>query len=797
MPQTHASKRAPTWSRFLCDVRRASSRDDLVETTPVRRAVALRRKLAQRTLVALSVSMALPTLGQADGPEVRRLRVQRVGDASELVIEGEFPSPDYALRARDGGRTVVVDVVGATLPSGGLSGIGTTRLVSGVTAATTARGVRIEVSLATSTTYHAEAQRGRIRVRFDEPSTGASRGSGSQPAPREGAAASAGGAGTSAAGTAPRPAARAVTVESVHVERRNGRDRVVVRLDRSAPFRVQEESDGVSRLRIDGAQVAASAAGLLRGEGSSLIRRVRVRNEGTDAVVYVQRRGEAMETAIRQGDRIVWLFGRPMAGPDRPRSRTIAQEQAMVAAVGADGEMDTSEAAAFLTDVPMQIAGARAGRRYAGRRIDLDFKDADIHNILRLLAEVGGVNVVTSDDVSGTVTIRMRNVPWDQALDVILQAKGLGMVRRGNLIRVAPMETLEKERESAIARQKQQEQLAPLETRLVPVSYATAENLSARVGELLSDRGSVSVDERTNVMIVRDIVDNLDDAEELVRTLDTQTPQVLIEARIVEATSQYTRDVGIQWGGDATMSTATGNPTGLAFPSNVGLAGGNYDAETPTAGLSPFVATPASPSNFAVNLPAITGTGQGGAIGLSLGSVGGNVNLSVRLSAAEANGVVRIISSPRILTLDNHEAHIAQGTLIPYSQVSAQGVQTAFQEAKLELNVRPHVTSDGSVSMHVKVTRDEPDFTRTSTRGDPTILKREAETDLLTPDGHTAVIGGIYTRNTGRNVNQVPFFGDIPILGILFQRRVVRDDRNELLIFLTPRIVNRAESIRD
>ncbi len=196
-----------------------------------------------------------------------------------------------------------------------------------------------------------------------------------------------------------------------------------------------------------------------------------------------------------------------------------------------------------------------------------------------------------------------------------------------------------------------------------------------------------------------------------------------------------------------------------------------------------------------MNLPATTSTGQGGALGITMGALGGGVNLAVRLSAAESNGVVRIISSPRILTLDNHEAHIAQGTLIPYSQISAQGVQTAFQEAKLELRVRPHVTSDGSVSMHVKVTRDEPDFTRTSPRGDPTILKREAETDLLIEDGHTAVIGGIYTRNTGRQVDQIPLFGDIPILGVLFQRRRVRDERNELLIFLTPRIVNRAESL--
>jgi type IV pilus assembly protein PilQ len=175
-----------------------------------------------------------------------------------------------------------------------------------------------------------------------------------------------------------------------------------------------------------------------------------------------------------------------------------------------------------------------------------------------------------------------------------------------------------------------------------------------------------------------------------------------------------------------------------------------------------------------------------------MGSLSGAVNLNVRLSAAEAAGSVRIISSPRVLTLDNNEASISQGTLIPFSQVSAQGVNTAFQEAKLELNVTPHVTSDGSVAMDVKITRNEPDFGRVGANGDPTILEREAVTQLLVDDGDTAVIGGIYTRNTGRNVDQVPFLGDIPVLGVFFKRRRFREDRNELLIFLTPRIVNRA-----
>jgi type IV pilus assembly protein PilQ len=296
------------------------------------------------------------------------------------------------------------------------------------------------------------------------------------------------------------------------------------------------------------------------------------------------------------------------------------------------------------------------------------------------------------------------------------------------------------------------------------------------------------------VIIATDEREVLAQIEELLRSLDTQTPQVLIEARIVEATSTYTRDFGIQWGGDFTASASRGNPTGLVFPNSIGVAGGASDAQTITAGLSPVSRTTANP-NFAVNLPAAVGSGAGGALGLTLGSIDGNVNINVRLSAAESTGQLRIVSSPRILTLDNREALIAQGTLIPYSQISAQGVQTAFQEAKLQLRVRPHVTADGSVSLHARITRDEPDFNNTGARGDQMILRREAETDLLIPDGRTAVIGGIYTRNTGRNVEQVPGLGDIPILGVLFQRRRNSDRRTELLIFLTPRIVNRAESL--
>jgi len=522
-------------------------------------------------------------------------------------------------------------------------------------------------------------------------------------------------------------------------------------------------------------------------------------------VIEIDRVGDQQGIVSVDGKKLVWAFD-PARGAQSPiggtrHTVTVAREpepadipKVQSSIRGADGSepvvIEVGGAQAGFTSVlPAQAAG-----RYHGARINLDMKDTPIHEMLRLLADVGRVNIVAAEDVGGTVTIVMRNVPWDQALDVVLQAKGLGMVRQGNLIRVAQMSQLQKERELKLAAAKQEYELTPLETRLIPVSYATAEELQTRAKELLSPRGSIAVDQRTNVLIARDITGNLNNIEELVRSLDTQTPQVLIEARIVEASSRYLRDVGIQWGGDATFSEATGNPTGIAFPSKVTTSGGNYDSNTPTAGLSPFQRQVPQP-NFAVNLPAAVGTGQGGALGFSLGSIDNNFNLGVRLSAAEASGMLRIVSSPRILTLDNRQARISQGTLIPFSQISAQGVQTTFQEAKLQLLVKPHVTADGSIAMFVKINRDEPDFNQTSPRGDPTILKREAETELLVMDGHTAVIGGIYTRNTGRNIDQVPFFGDIPILGVLFQRRRASDTRNELVIFLTPRIVNRAEAL--
>jgi type IV pilus assembly protein PilQ len=481
---------------------------------------------------------------------------------------------------------------------------------------------------------------------------------------------------------------------------------------------------------------------------------------------------------------------KPKTSPALAGSKVVGTEDASIYS------FTKSKTAAAVSSVQPQVglAATQPKKKYTGKRIDLDFKDADIHNILRLLSDVGNINIVASDDVKGSVTLRMRDVPWDLALNVILAAKGLGKVKLAqNLYRVAPKATLEKEQQMKIKELKAKQVLKPLITKILPVSYAMAADLASKARDLLSSRGKITVDERTNVLIVRDVAENMSLIEQLIMNLDTQTPQVLIEARIVEATSTYSRELGIQWGGHVISSSATGNPTGLVFPNSVMVAGGGQDDQTPESGMNPF-GEEANP-NFAVNLPATVGTGSGGALGISLGSVANNANLNLRISALETDGILRIISAPKILTLDNKEAKIEQGTMIPYSQISAQGVQTAFQEAKLSLEVTPHVTADGSILMKAKITRDEPDFNNTGARGDPTILKREAETELLIEDARTAVIGGIYTRNYGKSYSQVPFLAKIPVLGWLFKKRTDTDRRTELLIFLTPRIVNRAESI--
>lgn len=758
---------------------------------------------AGRLAVCLAVLFMALGMGQHAVAEPGTLRVMNVtlgspADDTAEVLVTTSREPRYTARVANGGRRLLVDISDAVVTGAPAAIVEGNSVVAGVMtqAYPTQKLTRVLIQLKSQAKYRLEASPTSLKVtltRSDK--TGAASATLVKPLVK-----------TAKAAVAKAPSA----VSDVRFEHAPSGDQVLVDVTGSARFETFE-GQGRSRIELESTHLPTALQRKLdTGAFGGAVRSVSTYRKPSDprtvvidiehspaSHLSVERVGGALVCRVSEQEAHSMRSGIGTDGGVARKAVTVAREAEYELPI-VETSYNAAAGAVETTTEPNEADGFMPGmvaqQRFNGRRIDLDLKDADVHNVLRLLADVGRVNIVTADNVSGSVTIRMRNVPWDQALETVLQAKGLGMVRRGNMIRVAPLADLNKERELAIARRKSELELAPIETRLIPVSYADAQQLQQRAGDMLSPRGSLAVDTRTNVLIARDVAGNLNQVEELVRSLDTQTPQVLIEARIVEATSRYLRDVGIQWGGDATFSAATGNDTGVAFPNSIGIAGGASDQQTPTAGLSPVQQNVSNP-NFAVNLPAAVGTGQGGGIGLAFGSVDNNFNLNVRLTAAEQSGMLRIISSPRILTLDNRDARISQGTLIPFSQISAQGVQTTFQEAKLQLLVRPHVTADGSVSMHVKINRDEPDFNQTSARGDPTILKREAETELLVQDGHTAVIGGIFTRNSGRNLDQVPLLGDIPILGILFQRRRASDQRSELVIFLTPRIINRAEAL--
>ncbi len=428
----------------------------------------------------------------------------------------------------------------------------------------------------------------------------------------------------------------------------------------------------------------------------------------------------------------------------------------------------------------------RKRRIYRGRKVDLDFKDVDIHDLLRSLARAGDIDFVIPDNIKEKVTIKLTRVPWDQALEVILESKGLWYRRDGRIYRIAKRDVLAAEDKAEADRLRSLANREAPEPEVFPLNYADAEQVKKQLEPLLSPKGRIEVNKRTNSLIINDIAANRRRITQLVTRLDTQTPQIQIEARIIEARSTYVREIGIQWGGNANASAPGGNATGLVFPNSVSVAGGGEDNQTPLGGVT------AVPSDFAVNLPAAVGTGAGGAVGLSLGSVGGNLNLALRLSALEDQGTVRIISAPKITVINNVEATISQGVSIPISVISANGVQTQFVPADLSLKVTPKVSNDCYISLDLDIKKNEADFVNTGARGDPTILRKEAKTTLLVADGETTVLGGIYTRNTGVSYSKVPFFGDLPVVGWLFRKRRENDERTEVLVFITPKITNKS-----
>lgn len=612
-----------------------------------------------------------------------------------------------------------------------------------------------------------------------------------------------------------RKAAGHAAIRDVRFEDGPDSARVIVELDGPVVYDASSLTPNMTMLELRDVSIPA---GLERSLDTTSfhgpIDRITSFREGDDVkIVVASTMGEPAGLELdRTANRLIWKFPKQVGGDAQaappsgasPSGRTPAEHFAAPPQVAADTTPERTEVVSLggnkvsgFSTPPVLAArpGSQVGNRtrWRGERIDIELQDAPIKDVLLLFSDIGRVNIIAGPEVDGTITMKLSAVPWDQALDIILRSLTLGMVQEGNVIRVSTQNALEEERRKAIEEANAAVQLKALETRLIPLSYATVAEMLPKVQSVLSSRGSVTPDSRTNTLIVMDVAENIALAESLVRQLDSQTPQVLIEARIVEARTNWLRQLGIQWGFDFIASPGTGNPTGLLFPNSIGVGGGSGSNQSPTRGL--ILPGAAANPNYAVDLPAPVSTGSGGALGFSFGSLSGNLNTNLRLSAAEEEGEVRIISAPKIVTLDNTEAQIEQGVQIPISQVSAQGVNTRYVNATLGLRVTPHVTNEGSVMLEVQVQKNEADFVNTGARGDPTILTKSAQSQLLIIDGDTAVIGGIYTRNQAVNYSKVPWFADIPIIGWFFKNKVERDDRSEMLIFLTPRIVNRSTSI--
>ena len=430
---------------------------------------------------------------------------------------------------------------------------------------------------------------------------------------------------------------------------------------------------------------------------------------------------------------------------------------------------------------------------YIGDKLSLNFQDIEVRSVLQLLADFTGLNMVVSDSVGGRITLRLKNLPWDQALDIILKTKGLSKRQNGNVILVAPTEEIAAREKLDLESQKQVEELAPLHSELIQINYAKAEALAELLksegNQLLSERGNVTIDTRTNTLLVQDTAAKLSEVRALVEKLDVPVKQVLVESRIVIANDDFARDIWVRFGFNQENSVG-GNASLLT-------AGGLPGHTSGTFGFAPGIENAAGSGAEAlmVNLPQQLSPGRGGAVNFLLGKVGSYL-LQLELTAMQQEGRGEIVSSPRVITSDQNKATIKQGIEIPYQEATSSGATSvSFKEAVLKLEVTPHITPDDRIIMDLLVAKDDADFTR-AVLGVPPLNKREVETRVLVDNGETVVLGGVFEREKKQAEEKVPFFGDLPVVGWAFKEKANKDSKKELLIFITPKIIKDSLSVR-
>lgn len=443
-------------------------------------------------------------------------------------------------------------------------------------------------------------------------------------------------------------------------------------------------------------------------------------------------------------------------------------------------------------------------RVYSGEPLSMEFQDVEVRSVLDILAQFTEMNIVASDSVAGNITLRLINVPWDQALDIILKSKNLGKRENGNVILVAPSTELAEQEARELEAQQAVQSYAPLRTEYIRLSYAKAQDVLTLISQgsgatgnssglanrednntLLSNRGTVTVDERTNTLIIKDVADSIENIHKLISKIDIPVRQVMIEARIVSATDSFSKEIGVRWG--ILSNGAANNRSLLVGGSNQTLADlKDFDIETTTVN-GQTVSYPSyditSPDNLNVDLGV---SNPAGSIAFGLLSMS-DVMLDLELSALQADNRGEVISTPKILTADKQTAKVSSGTQIPYQEASASGATTtSFKEAALSLEATPNITPDGKIGLQLVITNGTP----TIINNQVAISEDSISTNVIIEDGQTVVLGGVFKNRTGNEVTKVPFLGDLPYIGRAFRKDVRSNTKEELLIFVTPKLIN-------
>jgi type IV pilus assembly protein PilQ len=598
--------------------------------------------------------------------------------------------------------------------------------------------------------------------------------------------------------------------ESLTAVEAQGRTRVVVNLVDMVPYEAHAEGNKIiltvqnAGSRMSEAAVAAAHAS---GDGDESINNIDFRRgeDGQGRVIVSLSDPSVPVDMQQQGGKVLVDFYRTQLPEELERRLDVLDFATPVKTIDTYTKGDNVhmvitpmgeyEYIAYQTDNQFTIEVRELTREeveeskkdefgFSGERLSLNFQDIEVRSVLQLIADFTGLNVVVSDTVRGSLTLRLKNVPWDQALDIILKTKGLGMRQTGNVMLVAPSEEIAAREKLELESKKQIEELEPLYSEYIQVNYAKASDLAALLKSsdttLMSDRGMVTTDQRTNTLLVQDTAAKLVEVRQLVARLDIPVRQVLIESRIVIANNDFSKELGVKFGLNKQTEFNGGN--------NIVSVGGTRPGDPRTGGggvVDPDFTNPeSSADNLLVDLGVV---GASSSIGMAIGKVGSYM-LNLELSAMEAEGQGEIISSPRVLTSNQKAAFIESGTEIPYQEATSSGAtSTSFQKAVLSLTVTPQITPDDRLIMDLQISKDS--VGEFSVDGVPSIDTNEVSTQVLVDDGETLVLGGIYEQIKRNEVDRTPFFGELPLVDWMFKKTSSQDDRTELLIFVTPKIV--------